>query len=63
MEGQTYCFELQTEDMDLAFCMGPSTLNLGIPQHCVDSSVKILNTSWKGQIEIPEVRKIDPDSI
>ena len=31
MEGQNYSFELQTEDMGLAFCMGPSTQNLEIP--------------------------------
>ena len=31
MECQNYCFELQIEEMELAFCMGHSTRNIGIP--------------------------------
>ena len=42
--------------------MGPSIRNLKIPiwapQPCVEASVKIVNSAWKGQIGIPEVRKV-----
>ena len=60
IEGQYYRPELQYIDVELAFGMGPYTRNLRIPmwvpQPWVEASVKMVNSTWKGQMGIPGVR-------
>ena len=60
MEGQYYCPELQYIDVELSFGTGSYTRNLRIPMWApppwVEASVKMVNSAWKGQIGIPDVR-------
>ena len=60
IEGQYYRPELQYIDVELAFGTDPYTRNMRIPmwapQPWVEASVKMVNSAWKDQIGIPDVR-------
>ena len=61
---QKHCFELQTTDVELAFCTEPGSQNLGILHMgippWVETSVRIVMSAWKVPKGIPVVKKKGP---
>ena len=58
MEGQNY----QTKDMELVFCMGPSTQNLGIPHMSTPALCRGIHKDRELHLERLDREKIDPAS-
>ena len=58
IEGQYYRSMLHYIDVELAFGTGPYTRNLRIPHvgAPAPATLKMVNSAWKGQIGIPDVR-------
>ena len=63
-EAETLLITLQTTDVELAFCTGPGSQNLGILHMgippWVETSVRIVMSAWKVPIGIPVVKKKGP---